>query len=241
MTERCGIPTCGEPITSDRAIVHNKGLDGLIRANIDRDDGLQLVFEDKRSELPVPVYSECRREYIRVSNINAYKRQRKDELASTSDTPALMLRSNTTTFTIKEDCLYCAQKLIDYSVESKIPKHRRKRSHDVMTRESLQSIITKADDRGDEWGEIVKLRISNEYDLIAAEVKYHHDCQVSFYAGKPPPNDDEKDGQQHAGRPVDARRQKAFEMLCRHIRISDECQYSLNKLDSLMNDFLDGS
>ena len=89
-------------------------------------------------------------------------------MPSTGDTPSFMLGSSTPAFNIKEDCLYCAQKVTDYSVESKTLKYRRKRSHDVMKRETLQSIIVKADDRSDEWGEIVNFRISNEYDLVTA-------------------------------------------------------------------------
>jgi hypothetical protein len=55
-----------------------------------------------------------------------------------------------------------------------------------MTKATLQSVIEKAGNRHDEWGDAVKLRVSNEFDFIAAEVKYHHDCQVLFYAGKLP-------------------------------------------------------
>lgn len=241
MAELCSSPTCGKLISSDSSLIHEKGLEGLIRASIERDDGLQHVFENKRSELPLPVHGNCRREYIRASNIKSYKRQRKDELASTSDTPVSVLSSKTPTFRIKEDCLYCAQKLTDYNVESKTPRNRRKRSHDAMTKESIQSIIMNADDRGDEWVETVKLCISNEYDLIAAEVKYHHDCQVLFYAGKSRPNDDNMDSQPRIGRPVDARKEQAFKSLCQHIRDNDECQYSLSELESLMNDYLDGA
>ncbi|KAG0720119.1 hypothetical protein GWK47_049092 [Chionoecetes opilio] len=65
MAEFCSIPTCGKQITSDRAEVHDKGLEGPLRASIEREDGLQSVFERKRSQLPVPVHGKCRREYIR--------------------------------------------------------------------------------------------------------------------------------------------------------------------------------
>lgn len=37
---------------------------------------------------------------------------------------------------------------------------------------------------GGEWSEIVSPCISNEYGFRDAEVKYHHNCQVMFYAGK---------------------------------------------------------
>ncbi|KAL8607718.1 hypothetical protein ACOMHN_039391 [Nucella lapillus] len=46
---------------------------------------------------------------------------------------------------------------------------------------SLQQvqILHKADERNDEWGESVKLRVHCLGDLIAAEAVYHHDCQTS--------------------------------------------------------------
>ncbi|KAG0712857.1 hypothetical protein GWK47_017480 [Chionoecetes opilio] len=156
-------PTCGKQITSDRAEVHDKGLEGFLRASIEREDGLQSVFERKRSQLPVPVHGKCRREYIRPCSITSYKRKREEEpLDSDWGTSSSKLRSRTRVFNIKEDCLYCANPVIDYNVETKIPRNRRVRAHDAMTKATLQSVIEKAGDRHDEWGDAVRLRVSNE-------------------------------------------------------------------------------
>ncbi|KAG0715708.1 hypothetical protein GWK47_011314 [Chionoecetes opilio] len=145
MAEFCSIPTCGKQITSDRAEVHDKGLEGLLRASIEREDGLQSVFERKRSQLPVPVHAKCRREYIRPCSIASYKRKREEEpLDSDWGTSSSKLRSRTRVFNIKEDCLYCAKTVIDYNVETKIPRNRRVRAHDAMTKVTLQSVIEKA-------------------------------------------------------------------------------------------------
>ncbi|KAG0729638.1 hypothetical protein GWK47_029911 [Chionoecetes opilio] len=160
MAEFCSIPTCGKQITSDRAEVHDKGLEGLLRASIEREDGLQSVFERKRSQLPVPVHGKCRREYIRPCSITSYKRKREEEpLDSDWGTSSSKLRSRTRVFSIKEDCLYCAKTAIDYNIETKIPRNRRTRAHDAMTKATLQSVIEKAGDRHDEWGDAVRLRV----------------------------------------------------------------------------------
>ncbi|KAG0723755.1 hypothetical protein GWK47_042018 [Chionoecetes opilio] len=174
MAEFCSIPTCSKQITSDRAEVHDKGLEGLLRASIEREDGLQSVFERKRSQLPETV--------------------------------------------------------IDYNVETKIPRNRRVRAHDALTKATLQSVIEKAGDRHDEWGDAVRLRISNELDFIAAEVKYHHDCQVLFYAGKQFPSENSRDGYQR-GRPVNATKHAAFQKLCQFIRDNDDVIFTCRTYD----------
>ena len=185
-------------------------------------EGGWYASDVRREEIRVassyPWHWHMPQDYIRASNIKAYKKQKLDEMASTSrDSPAAVLRPRTPTFSIKEDCLYCGQRLRDYSIERKVPLHRRERSHEAMTMESLQSVIIKSEERGDEWGESVKRRISNEYDLVTAEVRYHHDCQIIFYAGKPCPNEENVDGEQRPGRPADTKKQQAFERLCQHI------------------------
>jgi hypothetical protein len=240
MSRLCSIPTCGQHITSDHSDVHEKGLDGLIRASIARDDGFHHILENKRSQLPLSVHGKCRREYIRAHSIDSHKRQREDAMNSDGGASSAKLRSMTPVFNIKTDCVYCTREILHYSTGSKVPHDRRVRSHNAMTKVALQSIIAKANDRGDEWGYSVKLRLSAEIDAIAAEVKYHHDCQVSFYDGRPCPNEDNKQDMRR-GRPVDLTKQAAFDKLCQYIRDNDECQYTLQELASLMDVYLDGA
>ncbi|KAG0712017.1 hypothetical protein GWK47_019341 [Chionoecetes opilio] len=68
---------------------------------------------------------------------------KKSPLASDWGTSSSKLRSRTRVFNIKEDCLYCAKTVIDYNVETKIPRNRRVRAHDAMTKATLQSVMRK--------------------------------------------------------------------------------------------------
>lgn len=61
----------------------------------------------------------------------------------------------------------------------KCEKYKRKINR-VCTIEFKDNIIKTADARGDLLGKIVKDRIMFEYDLIAAEAKYHRCCYVKF-------------------------------------------------------------
>ena len=220
----------------------DKGLNGLIRASIARNDGLSHTFEAKRSQLPLPVHGHCRREYIREHNINIYKKQREEVVPSDSGAPTAKLRSQAPVFNIKQDCVYCTNELVDYSRHSKIPNERRVRSHDAMTKVALKNILAKANSRNDEWGIAVKLRLSTEIDAIAAEIKYHHECQVSFFTDRPFPNENNDEGMRRGvGRPIDAAKQEAFEKLCHYICNNDECQYTLQELSCLMDGYLDGA
>ena len=53
--------------------------------------------------------------------------------------------------------------------------------HDAATKELLSSVASVAMKRGDSWGETVYVRIQNVGDLVAAEAKYHHSCQIRFH------------------------------------------------------------
>lgn len=50
----------------------------------------------------------------------------------------------------------------------------------MSTLDFKNTVIKKADERGDDFGELVKSRIIVRFDLIAAEAKYHAACFSNF-------------------------------------------------------------
>lgn len=207
---------CDRAITSDLGHVQEKGLSTISSISIQLGDMLHKKLE--KINLPIPIHVNYRKDYTRPSSTEHRKRR---ELADSSDTCApATLRSSTPVFNIKSDCLYCAEPVIDYKGnESKIPHKRGKRSHSSETKPLLQSVILKADERKDEWGAMVKLRLQTVSDIIAAERKYHHDCQVRFHSGKEEA-DQSGGGQPARGRPsgsVDPQKHKTFMKLCDYL------------------------
>jgi hypothetical protein len=127
--------------------------------------------------------------------------------------------------------LYCAEKITD---DRNKPKSRRRVSSCVETIPAIDSIVSFAKGRNDEWGNEVLLRIQSESDLVAAEAKYHRDCAAHFRVVSL-----QTDSYQ-IGRPPDSQKLEAFQKLCQYLEENEECQYSVNELSEKMESFLDG-
>ncbi|KAG0721768.1 hypothetical protein GWK47_045791 [Chionoecetes opilio] len=173
MAEFCSIPTCGKQITSDRAEVHDKGLEGSYEPALKEKMVCSLYLRGRghncQSQSMVNVVANTFDHAVLLLTKGKGKKSHWTLIGAR--TSSSKLRSRTRVFNIKEDCLYCAKTVIDYNVETKIPRNRRVRAHDAMTKATLQSVIEKAGDRHDEWGDAVRLRVSNELDFIAAGSK----------------------------------------------------------------------
>ena len=140
------------------------------------------------------------------------------------------LRSSVPTFNIKDDCIFCSEAIAG---DAKTPSKRRKVVSNVETIEFQETILNKATDRQDDWGNVVGVRIQNAFDLVAAEAKYHRNCAQIFLR-----NRDEK--VKNTGRPTDKVLEEAFKKLCSFLDESDECQYSVLELVECMGTFLNG-
>ena len=106
-------------------------------------------------------------------------------------------------------------------------------THLASTTELQSTVEEKALQRSDEWGRSVHVRIQNVGDLVAAQAKYHHDCQVRFHSGRGVKK-------QSKGRPpgsFNARRHGAFLRLCKHIDLSDQHQFSISELESISKSY----
>ncbi|GBP81140.1 hypothetical protein EVAR_88238_1 [Eumeta japonica] len=75
--------------------------------------------------------------------------------------------------------------------------------------------------RDDALAKAVLARVEFEYDLVAAEAKYHRDCYANFLK----PSTGAK-----MGRPKDEATNLAMEEIFTYIENSDDCQFTLNEL-----------
>ena len=53
--------------------------------------------------------------------------------------------------------------------------------YEVRTLEFKEKVSCRACERGDALGEAVITRLSNVIDLVAAEARYHEECQLHFF------------------------------------------------------------
>ena len=96
---------------------------------------------------------------------------------------------------------------MDMQTMLKSPTVRREPIHDAATKELLSSVAAKAMQRKDSWGDAVHFRIQNTGDLVAAEAKYHHSCQIRFLKGR------YLEGKGRRSGSVDTKKIDAFEKL----------------------------
>ena len=145
-------------------------------------DGLGAKLADKI--LPTPIHVACRKKYIKCSAIA--KRERETESEEIETIPKR--KSQIMSANIQYDCLYCGEPVHEYNgPHQRVPVHRRTSIHQAETKELLDSVTKKSEERNDDWGECVKIKIQCIGDLIAAEAVYQHECQVRFHACKVAP------------------------------------------------------
>ena len=81
-----------------------------------------------------------------------------------------------------------------------------------------------AQDRSDDVSKAIVARMNFEYDLTAAEAKYHDNCYKSFLRSSTGGD---------IGRPQDEEVNSAMEEIDKYIESSDDCQFSLDKLKNV--------
>ncbi|XP_064120382.1 uncharacterized protein LOC135225033 [Macrobrachium nipponense] len=119
---------------------------------------------------------------------------------------------------------------------SKQPLKRRDKIHESKTKDFIHSLQEKCIERSDKWGNEVHVRIQNIGDTVAADVKYHHDCQVSFHKGR---ESVQNPTNRPKGRPigsVDEKKNVGFYKLCELLDNNDDHQYTLTELEGLLKD-----
>ncbi|KAL4718412.1 hypothetical protein ACJJTC_016033 [Scirpophaga incertulas] len=126
-------------------------------------------------------------------------------------------------FNVKKYCLFCGDEANEEAEKKKAQNVRRK-IYNVSTLEFKDSILKVARTRSDDAAKAVIARIEYEFDLVAAEAKYHNNCYNIFLR----PTTGYK-----VGRPKDDSVNLAMEEIFQYIENNDDCQFSLQELKDI--------
>lgn len=223
MSQFCFI--CSKLLTKNESVTVDRGMKTLIDASIERADEFSEYLQN---QISVTIHLECRKNYTRKSSIASAKRRHSQEEASTSkiSPPRTRARVSDSAFCFKQCCLFCGDQLNE-QYETKKPKHLRRKFFNVTTLSFKESVLKAARDRNDDMGRAIVARVGFEFDLVAAEAKYHNDCYNSFLK---PVNGGK------VGRPKDEATNLAMEEIFKYIETSDDCQFTLNELKEVCKD-----
>ncbi|KAE9522981.1 hypothetical protein AGLY_016612 [Aphis glycines] len=131
-------------------------------------------------------------------------------------------------FDFRTLCLVCGEEANE-DVEKRKRQEYRRKIKQVSTLSFKDNIIKTAESRGDRLGKIVRDRVNFEYDLVAAEAKYHDNCLISF-------NKYKSGGS--VGRPHDENIRLAMEEIFYYIENNNDCQFTLTELvNAITSDF----
>ena len=150
--------------------LREKGNEGINRASAERNDTIHTTPGQK-------VHQTCRRSYCHPSNIAKAKRQ-ENTTSQTSRSLRSLDRKTGQSISFKTDCFYCG---------TNITEEEKKRLGDVFrltTLERKDTVLQTCSERGDAWAEEVQARISQVYDLPAADAMYHQACSMNFRTKK---------------------------------------------------------
>lgn len=144
-----------------------------------------------------------------------------------------ILRSSQSSFEYRKDCFFCGVEITLYYRQRKVDA-----CYQVRTANLQSSILSKCDERGDEWAERVKRRIIGVSDLHAVDACYHKQCMVNFRNGKETPSQFSSITPGTSGRPEDKVRQTAFLQVAKYIEENDEEQTTIVDLVNKMKEYM---
>lgn len=140
---------------------------------------------------------------------------------ATNQTQQKKLHSALAPFNFDDDCFICGEKLVDSN--SHIPNETRH----AQSKDIRQTILDLCAGHCDEKKKAVFIRVNDCPDLNAVNGQYHLSCYALL----------KKDSKIHTrGRPVDTKSKTAFVELCKYIETSDECQFSMEELQSKLKE-----
>lgn len=202
---------CENSLSVGETVNVERGLQTLKNASNERDDG-HLEFLNNVTS--VTVHVECRKEYTQ-KKIASFKREREENAAGPCNPSPHKKRSSK--FDFRTLCLVCGEEANE-DVEKRKRQEYRRKIKQVSTLSFKDNIIKTAESRGDGLGKIVRDRVNFEYDLVAAEAKYHDNCLISF-------NKYKSGGS--VGRPHDENIRLAMEEIFYYIENNNDCQFTL--------------
>lgn len=189
-----------------------KAVDKIIQCSEIRKDGIKDKVVQNDS---LQVHSKCRQTYILRPKPPQQERK----------PPAKIVRES---FDFKTLCFLCGRKCVDVS---KCRNPAQEKWSLVQKLEMIDNIRMEANNRHDEWGDEVSVRLSQVIDLVSSDGRYHWHCYQTFQ--KPRSSRPEKGAATpKGGSSADAKREDAFEKLCDYLEENDECQYDLKELQN---------
>lgn len=99
----------------------------------------------------------------------------------------------------------------------------------MSTLEFKDTVIKKAEERGDDFGEVVKTRILLQYDLIAVKAKYHAVCFTNFSNKSSSPLQEPRQDNQVS---------EAMLEICYYIENNNDSQFTLKELKDVLTGYV---
>ena len=175
------------------------GVERLRAASLKRGDNLHEKLSDNPDE-KYWCHKNCISSYGSKHHIKSFLRVKQKDFENIGEPPQKRnRRSDQETFIFKEHCIICGKVCLDLD-----PRHPERwrpvsqcRTADRGNRETFKdTILKRCEERNDEWGDEVYLRIQGALsDLHAADAQYHRDCLQKFKsnATQPQLEDDRED------------------------------------------------
>ncbi|CAH0387569.1 unnamed protein product [Bemisia tabaci] len=202
---------CDGSLKEGATVTVTSGLPTLIQASYARNDNFHEKWAGKPS---LVLHVQCRKSYTRKTSIKADEKMR--EVASTSGTSTTLLPS-ASAFCRTSRCLFCGKNL---NTKSK-PSQDNKQTCLLADPNKVGSILSVAYSRKDSWGATVIARINAIGDLITAKVRYHTECNASFYRVQK---------FQTRGRLKSECMTEWIKDIIKYLESADECQHSIPDL-----------
>ena len=219
---------CGDSLDLLDTVTVRRGIANIIELSNSKCDG---IGEALKNVSEITVHIECRRKYTR--HVDRERSRSPTTAPSKTGRPATVPRLRSTSkavFNFQTDCLFCGELAV--ADNSKHAVHRRRKVHLARTLSIRDTILKRARDRHDEWGNDVLQRICHVIDLVASDGRYHHDCYVQFTKEK---------AKCEPGRPENSVSADIFHKLCEYIDEHDDCQFTIHELRSIMASFADAN
>lgn len=175
-TEETECFICDNILTkSEVIVVKEKGLETFRQSSLKRKYGKVKFLRGKTS---IAVHNGCRKRYNNEKLIAAYLRRGGEASSST-----VQRRSAEVQFSFRDHCFLCADKITAEFLEKQKQTRLRDRKivYNVRTSTMKDTVLQRAQLRGDEWGQAIVKRLEGVIDLVAADAQYHLSCMKKLY------------------------------------------------------------
>lgn len=217
---------CGKNLENgeELTILKNKGIQGI------NDICKVRKLNDFHISVGQKVHKKCRARFVNI-------KQTHNVTSSIHSETIRTLRSSSSKFDFKHDCLFCGVKITKKHYENGT-------ACTVQTLNFDKTILDISQDRRDQWGENVKIRVQSVPELQAAGACYHRQCSANFRTGKQIPSRFivSQSGVK-PGRAGDKERHEAFLRVAQYLEENEEEQITVCDLVIKMKEYLpkDGS